>query len=181
MHHARLGPKGTRPLAVLNDSGVFVGYAALFNRADATGDIIMPGAFAESLKRRGTENIRMLFQHDPAEPIGAWIDLTETAKGLAVRGRLNMKVQRGREVAALIEGRGLDGLSIGFKAIAARRDRATGLRRLERVDLWEISLVTFPMQEGARVNKAKALADWRRLFGNSSAQGAKADGHRYRT
>lgn len=181
MHHARLGPKGTRPLAVLNDTGVFVGYAALFNRADATGDIIMPGAFSESLKRRGTENVRMLFQHDPAEPIGAWIDLHETAKGLAVRGRLNMGVQRGREVAALIDGRGLDGLSIGFKPIAARRDRVTGLRRLERVDLWEISLVTFPMQEGARVNKAKALADWHRLFGISSAQGALKHGYRYRT
>ncbi len=181
MHHARLGPKGTRPLAVLNDCGVFVGYAALFNRADATGDIIMPGAFSESLKRRGADNVRMLFQHDPAEPIGAWIDLTETAKGLAVRGRLNMEVQRGREVAALIEGRGLDGLSIGFKALAARRDRVSGLRRLERVDLWEISLVTFPMQEGARVNKAKALADWQRLFATSSAQGALKHGHRDRT
>jgi HK97 family phage prohead protease len=173
MHHARLGPKGTRPLAVLNATGVFVGYAALFNRADATGDIIMPGAFRESLKRRGRDGVRMLFQHDPSEPIGAWVDLTETNKGLAVRGRLNMDVQRGRELAALIDGRGLDGLSIGFKAIAARRDRVTGLRRLERVDLWEISLVTFPMQEGARVEKARARADWHRLFGKSSGQGAR--------
>jgi HK97 family phage prohead protease len=161
--------RSMRPLAVLDATGVFVGYASLFNQKDAAGDIVMPGAFAESLKRRGAQGIRMLFQHNPAEPVGAWIDIEEDAKGLYVRGRLNPQVQRGRELAALLIEHGLDGLSIGFKTVAASRDRLTGARRLHRIDLWEISLVTFPMLEGARVTaiKSQALAAASRVFSSS--------------
>jgi len=161
--------RSMRPLAVLDATGVFVGYASLFNQKDAAGDIVMPGAFAESLKRRGAQGIRMLFQHNPAEPVGAWIDIEEDAKGLYVRGRLNPQVQRGRELAALLIEHGLDGLSIGFKTVAASRDRLTGARRLHRIDLWEISLVTFPMLEGARVTgiKSEALAAANRVFSSS--------------
>jgi hypothetical protein len=110
--------------------------------------------------------IRMLFQHDPAEPVGAWIDIAENERGLVVRGRLNRDVQRGRELAALLDQRALDGLSIGFRTVSASRDRLTGLRRLHRVDLWEISLVTFPMLAGARVTgiRQKALAELAALF-----------------
>jgi HK97 family phage prohead protease len=151
-------PRSTRPLAVLDSHGVFVGYASLFNRRDGEGDIVMPGAFRDSLSLRGTGGIRMLFQHDPKEPVGTWIDIEEDAKGLRVRGRLNLEVQRGRELAALLAARGLDGLSIGFRTVSANRDRVTGVRRLHRIDLWEISLVTFPMLEGARVTAIKADA-----------------------
>ena len=162
-------PRSMRPLAVLDSTGVFVGYASLFNRRDAAGDIVMPGAFADSLKMRGAHGIRMLFQHNPSEPVGAWLDIEEDAKGLKVRGRLNPNVQRGRELAALLIEHGLDGLSIGFKTVSASRDRLTGARRLHRIDLWEISLVTFPMLEGARVTgiKAKALAEANALFSNA--------------
>src|SRR6476469_544243 len=114
-------PRSTRPLAVLDAQGVFVGYASLFNRRDQAGDIVMPGAFTDSLKKRGAQGIRMLFQHDPAEPVGAWIDIAENDRGLHVRGRLNREVQRGRELAALLAEHGLDGLSIGFKTVSARR------------------------------------------------------------
>ncbi len=100
----------------------------------------------------------MLFQHNPAEPVGTWIDLVEKPRGLWVRGRLNLKVQRGRELLALLESGGLDGLSIGFKTIRARNDRASGTRQLLTVDLWEISLVTFPMLDGARVSTVKSAA-----------------------
>jgi len=162
-------PRSMRPLAVLDAHGVFVGYASLFNRRDAMGDIVMPGAFAESLKRRGAQGIRMLFQHNPAEPVGSWIDIEEDDKGLHVRGRLNQEVQRGRELAALLVGHGLDGLSIGFKTVSANRDRLSGARRLHRIDLWEISLVTFPMLDGARVTgiKAEALAAAHAIFTNT--------------
>jgi HK97 family phage prohead protease len=170
-------PRSTRPLAVLDAHGVFVGYASLFNRRDQAGDIVMPGAFAASLKLRGPQGIRMLFQHNPAEPVGTWIDVEEDEKGLHVRGRLNAKVQRGRELAALLTERGLDGLSIGFKTVLASRDRAKGARLLHRIDLWEISLVTFPMLEGARVTgiKARALAAANRLFSTtpSTLEGVK--------
>jgi HK97 family phage prohead protease len=162
---------------VLDAHGVFVGYASLFNRRDGAGDIVMPGAFKDSLKLRGPQGIRMLFQHDPAEPVGTWIDIVEDDKGLQVRGRLNGGVQRGRELIALLSERGLDGLSIGFKTVSANRDRATGGRRLHRIDLWEISLVTFPMLQGARVTgiKAEAIAAANRFFANapSTPEGVK--------
>jgi uncharacterized protein len=163
-------PRSMRPLAVLDATGVFVGYASLFNRRDAAGDVVMPGAFKESLKARGTHGIRMLFQHNPSEPVGSWIDIEEDGKGLHVRGRLNPHVQRGRELAALLIEHGLDGLSIGFKTVSASRDRLTGARRLHRIDLWEISLVTFPMLEGARVTgiKAQTLAAANALFSRPS-------------
>lgn len=159
---SRLG----RPLCACSGTGVFVGYASLFGRRDQTGDVVMPGAFATTLSRKRPEQVRMLFQHDPAEPVGTWIELRETEKGLYVEGRLDGNVQRGRELLSLLECRGLDGLSIGFKTLTARRDRASGARLLSAVDLWEISLVTFPMLEGARVSEVKrrALDHAERMF-----------------
>ncbi|MBN9247361.1 HK97 family phage prohead protease [Hyphomicrobium sp.] len=138
------------------DDGVFEGYASLFNREDLGHDVIAPGAFRESLAGRGAARIKMLFQHDPAEPIGVWDEIREDARGLYVRGRLMTAVSKAREVLALMRAGALDGLSIGFKAVKARRDAASGIRRLEKVDLWEISVVTFPMLPGARVESVKA-------------------------
>ncbi len=144
------------PVAV--GTGVFEGYASLFGKRDQQGDVVMAGAFAQSLRTKGAENIRMLFQHNPAEPVGTWVELLEKPRGLWVRGRLNLKVQRGRELLALLESGGLDGLSIGFKTVRARNDRVSGTRQLLHVDLWEISLVTFPMLDGARVSTVKSAA-----------------------
>jgi uncharacterized protein len=151
--------KGSRPLAVISGTGVFAGYASHFNQTDTQGDMVMAGAFRDSLKSKGAEGIRMLFQHDPKEVVGAWVEIAETEKGLHVTGRLNLDVQRGRELAALLDQRALDGLSIGFRTVFAHRDRASGVRRLHRIDLWEVSLVTFPMLANARVGRLKAEAD----------------------
>jgi HK97 family phage prohead protease len=137
------------------DDGVFEGYASLFNREDLGHDVITPGAFRESLASRGAQRIKMLFQHDPAEPIGVWDEIREDTRGLYVRGRLMTAVAKAREVLALMRAGALDGLSIGFKTVKARRDAATGVRRLDKVDLWEISVVTFPMLPGARVESVK--------------------------
>lgn len=142
-------------LKSVDDTGVFEGYASLFNREDLGRDIVMPGAFAESLKRRGARGIKMLFQHDPAEPIGLWEHLAEDARGLFARGRLMPEVARAREVLTLMKAGALDGLSIGFKTVAARRDAKSGVRRLDRIDLWEISVVTFPMLPEARIAAVK--------------------------
>ncbi len=136
--------------------GVFEGYASIFNTIDGSGDQVLPGAFAKSLAKRGAANIRMLFQHDPAQPIGRWLSIAEDAKGLYVRGQLSMDVQRSNELAGLLRDGAIDGLSIGFKTIRARRDRKSGTRQLVTVDLWEISLVTFPMLTSARVVSSKA-------------------------
>ncbi len=128
---------------------VIEGHACLFGVVDLGRDMVLPGAFAESLARGAA--VRMLYQHDPAEPIGVWTDIREDARGLYVRGRLSPAVARARECAALVREGALDGLSIGFKAVEARTDPKTRVRRLSRIDLWEVSIVTFPMQPGARL------------------------------
>jgi uncharacterized protein len=136
--------------------GVFEGYASLFHREDMGHDVILPGAFRESLLKRGAQAIKMLFQHNPAEPIGVWDEIKEDARGLYVRGRLLPDVARAREILSLMKAGVLDGLSIGFKAVKAKRDAKSGVRRLEKVDLWEISVVTFPMLNDARIETVKA-------------------------
>jgi HK97 family phage prohead protease len=136
--------------------GAFEGYASLFDKEDLGHDIISPGAFRDSLARRGPAAIKMLFQHNPSEPIGVWDIVREDARGLWVRGRLMREVARAREVLALMRAGALDGLSIGFRAIKGRRDPKTGIRRLARVDLWEISVVTFPLLPEARVTNVKS-------------------------
>jgi uncharacterized protein len=141
-----------------DEAGVFEGYASLFGVADLGRDVVMPGAFTDSLRRRGAGAIRMLFQHDPAQPIGRWLAVAETARGLYVRGRLNLAVGRAREIHALMRDGALDGLSIGFRVERAAPERPTGLRRIEKLDLWEISVVTFPMLPGARIGAVKGRA-----------------------
>lgn len=138
------------------DDGAFEGYASLFGREDLGRDVVLPGAFRDSLAARGPSGVRMLFQHNPAEPIGIWETLAEDAKGLFVRGRLMQTVARAREVLSLMRAGAIDGLSIGFRTIKAHRDRARGIRRIEKIDLWEISIVTFPLLPEARIATVKS-------------------------
>lgn len=136
--------------------GAFEGYASLFGLADQGGDVVMPGAFRQSVAERGTGGIKMLWQHDPATPIGVWDEIAEDGRGLFVAGRLDLNVAKARELYALMRSGAVDGLSIGFKTERARKDPATGQRRLFQIDLWEISLVTFPMLPQARVSAVKS-------------------------
>ncbi len=138
------------------DDGRFEGYASLFGREDLGRDVIVDGAFRETLSRRGPGGVRLLFQHDPSQPIGIWEQLVEDGRGLYAKGRLMADVARAREVLSLMRAGAIDGLSIGFKAEKGRRDPRTGIRRLEKVDLWEISVVTFPMLPEARIRARKA-------------------------
>jgi len=133
----------------IDADGRFAGYASLFNRLDSGGDIVLPGAFARSLA--GRRRIRLLFQHDPKEPVGIWEALGEDGHGLFVRGRLVPGVPRAEALRRLIGNGALDGLSIGFRTVRASRDPGTGHRRLIEIDLYEISIVTFPMMEDARI------------------------------
>jgi len=137
-------------------TGLFTGYASLFGIPDAQNDVVERGAFAASLRRRGPAGIRMLWQHDPAEPIGTWLSLSEDPVGLRVTGRLVTLTARGREARDLLAAGAVDGLSIGFKALRAERRRREGPRRLLEVDLWEVSVVTFPALAGARVTRVAA-------------------------
>lgn len=140
--------------ALVSDGTKIEGYASLFGLTDQGGDVVVKGAYAESLKRlaaRG-DKVRMLWQHDPAKPIGVWDEIREDEKGLWVKGRLLPEVAQAREAAALIEAGAIDGLSIGYRTVAAERD-AKGRRLLAEVELWEVSLVTFPMLAEAKVGK----------------------------
>lgn len=142
-------------LGAVGTDGVFSGYASVFGLADLGNDVVERGAFARSLRERGVSGVRMLWQHDAAEPIGAWTEIREDSRGLHVEGRLAPGVARAREALELMRGGGLDGLSIGFRTVRARKDARTGLRHILEADLWEISIVTFPMQPQARVSAVK--------------------------
>lgn len=147
--------RSTLPKATRNDPAPgfrFAGYASLFNVPDLSGDQVMMGSFHRSLRARGVEGIRMLWNHDPGEPIGVWTNVFEDAYGLRVEGRLTSNVARSTALASLIKDGAVDGLSIGFHTIRSDRPRGATGRRLIEVDLWEVSLVAFPMQPGARID-----------------------------
>jgi HK97 family phage prohead protease len=150
-----------RPGATIAPDGTVEGYASLFGEIDQARDMVMPGAFERSLKLRGVRRVPMLFQHDPAEPVGVWLELREDARGLYARGRLIPEVARGRELLALLRAGTADGLSIGFRTVKGRLDPKTRIRKLDVIDLWEISIVTFPLLAEARLvlaSKAQSSA-----------------------
>lgn len=128
------------------------GYASRFGQGDQGGDVVLKGAYARSLKAATNDNrkIKMLWQHDPTQPIGVWDEVHEDETGLWVKGRLLDTTQKGREAAALIEAGALDGLSIGYRTVRASKNDK-GQRLLTELELWEVSLVTFPMLPSARV------------------------------
>ncbi|MFW8593267.1 HK97 family phage prohead protease [Cribrihabitans neustonicus] len=134
------------------EAPVISGYASLFGETDQGGDEVMRGAYTASLKTLAAEGrtVKMLWQHDPAQPIGVWDELREDERGLWVKGRLLTATPKGAEAAALIAAGALDGLSIGYRTVKSARSQ-NGTRQLLQVDLWEVSLVTFPMLPAARV------------------------------
>lgn len=168
----------------LTPDGLIEGYASLFGALDQARDMVMPGAFTLTLQQRGIRRIPMLFQHDPSEPIGIWLELREDFRGLWARGKLIPEVTRARELYALLKAGAVDGLSIGYRTRHGAIDPRTRIRRLHQVDLWEISLVTFPLLDGARVDAVKqsrlrsaAECEWQKLIGSGqigSGDGADA-------
>lgn len=150
----------------VTDGHVVAGYASVFGRRDQGGDVVQKGAYAASLNRLAAAGgrVKMLWQHDPAQPIGVWDEVREDATGLWVKGRILTDIEKGREAAALLAAGAIDGLSIGYRTLKAERD-GKGQRLLSELELWEVSLVTFPMLPEARVSaKADALDDdWREM------------------
>ncbi|MDF1801567.1 HK97 family phage prohead protease [Thalassovita sp.] len=137
---------------VIVDGLSIEGYASLFGQTDQGGDMVRKGAYGASLTALGRagRSVKMLWQHDPAQPIGVWDELREDDKGLFVKGRLLDSVEKGREAAALIEAGAIEGLSIGYRTKRAVKS-PEGKRILTELELWEVSLVTFPMLPSARV------------------------------
>ena len=124
------------------------GYASLWGVADLNGDVVARGAFAASLVKTGAGGVRMLHQHEDRAAVGVWDHMVEDEHGLFVRGRIMDWSAEARFARALSRAGALDGLSIGFRSRRARREGR--LRVLVEVELWEVSLVTFPMLPGAR-------------------------------
>lgn len=137
--------------------GTFEGYASVFNVRDDGGDIVVPGAFAQSLadhKSQGTSPA-LLWQHDDHEPIGVWEEMEEDDSGLRVKGRLLVDDDPvARRAYAHLKAKSVSGLSIGF--IVRDREYEEDTRLIKNVDLWETSIVTFPMNRSARVDAVKA-------------------------
>lgn len=139
------------------DSGTFEGYASVFKLLDQGGDIAMPGAFKASLAawRKKGKLPPMLWQHESDEPIGIWKEIVEDEKGLRVKGELILDIPQAKIAYALLKREAISGLSIGYRTIEEEYDRTTGARFLKKVDLWEISVVTFPMLLEAQVDGVK--------------------------
>jgi len=147
----------------LREGAVISGHASLFGAPDQGGDVVEKGAYAASLARlaRSGGRVKMLWQHDAARPIGVWDEVREDERGLFVKGRLILEVQAAREAHALLQAGAVDGLSIGYRTL--RAEKATGGgggagRRLHEIELWEVSLVTFPMLPEARAQACGAEA-----------------------
>lgn len=141
----------------IDGEGRFAGYASVFDVVDTQRDLIEYGAFAKTIKGR-TQEIRLLWQHNPAEPIGYFTTIFEDGRGLYVEGRLLLDIARAREAYSLLKVSAIGGLSIGYTPRDFVIDPDTGVRRLNRVDLWEISLVTFPANSSANVTVVKQYA-----------------------
>lgn len=141
------------------EDGTVEGYGSVFGVKDSYDDVIASGAFMKSLsehKAAGTMPA-MLWQHHPSEPIGVWSEMVEDSKGLKIKGRLALDTVRGKEAHALLKMGALNGLSIGFVSKAWAYDKETDIRTLTEVDLWEVSLVTFPANGKSRITNVKAV------------------------
>lgn len=144
-----------------DESGTFAGYGAVFGNVDLGRDIILKGAFTETLSKwRAKGKLpKMLWHHNMRQPIGVWTEMKEDDYGLFVRGRFTKGVQAAEEVHLLLKDQAIDGLSIGYDAIDPEYDRDMNVRKLVKVDLWECSLVTLGMNQEAVVTNVKTAGD----------------------
>ncbi len=138
-----------------DQDGTFEGYASVFGVIDQGMDVVARGAFTKSL---GQRRVKMLWQHDTAQPIGVWDEIREDERGLFVKGRLLKEVDKGREAMALLRAGAIDSMSIGYRTIEAVAEGDGRVRKLMEVDLFEVSLVTFPMLPDAKVTAVKSIS-----------------------
>lgn len=145
-------------IKAVNADGTVEGYGSVFGVRDNYDDVIAKGAFIQSLKDHKAAGTMpaMLWQHDAGKPIGVWTEMVEDEKGLRIKGRLAMETVKGKEAHALLKMGALNGLSIGFMSKEWAYDSETEVRTLTAIDLWEVSLVTFPANEKARVTNVKS-------------------------
>lgn len=143
--------------------GVFEGYASVFGVVDQGMDVVERGAFTKSLG--SGRNVKMLWQHDSAQPIGVFDVMQEDERGLFVRGRLLKGIRQSEEAMVLMRAGAIDSMSIGYRVVEAAEEGGGRIRKLMHVDLFEISLVTFPMLEAAKITAMKSITTIREFEG----------------
>lgn len=139
----------------ISDDGTFEGYASTFGNVDNGGDRVIAGAFAKSISRKTARGIKMLRDHDHRKLVGEWLEIREDAKGLYVKGRIFTDITLGKETLILMRAGQLAALSIGYLTIDAHYSKLDDVRDLKELDLWEISIVPFPMNEMATIDNVK--------------------------
>lgn len=139
-------------------TGEFSGYASVFGNVDDGGDIVDKGAFSKTIVE-DFARIKILSQHDQCElPIGKPIELREDDKGLYIRGKIS-NTQKGRDIQTLLKDGVLNELSIGYEAIDYEIDEENHVRHLKQIRLWEVSIVTWAMNDQATIDDVKSLAE----------------------
>lgn len=133
----------------IGDQGNFTGIASVYNVVDNGDDVVEPGAFTKTIADKG-DTRPLLWQH--RDPIGTCI-LQDSPSALLLQGKLCLGVQAGKDALTLLKDGVVKGLSIGFQTV--RYDIVGGVRHLKELKLWEVSLVTFPMNEQALVTGVK--------------------------
>lgn len=143
----------------VSEAGIFSGYGSVFDVIDSYNEIVMPGAFKASLERHAANGTMpaQLWQHRSAEPTGVFTNMVEDERGLLLEGQLALKVQRGAEAHELMKMKAVNGLSIGFVPVEEEVDHKTGVRRITKLDLWEVSIVTFPANQAATIHGVKSF------------------------
>ncbi len=145
-------------IKAVSDDGLFSGYGSVFGVVDSYGEVVEPGAFKASLAAIADKGrpVPVLWQHRSGQPIGVYTKLEEDDHGLYVEGKLlKDDVQQAKEAYALLRAGAVSGLSIGYYVTDDSFDEKTRTRKLKALDLVEISLVTFPANEEARVDGIK--------------------------
>ena len=132
-------------------TGAFKAYASVFNNVDSYGDVVIKGAFQKSLTDKMP---KLLLQHNPLDPIGVVKSAYEDENGLVVEGVIS-NTTKGKDVLELLRDGALDSMSIGFYTVKAQEEKS-GKRLLQEVDLLEVSFVTFPANELAKIQTVKS-------------------------
>ncbi|HAS8353203.1 HK97 family phage prohead protease [Morganella morganii] len=143
----------------VTETGEFEGYGSVFGVKDSYSDIVVPGAFQASLNewREKGSLPAMLWQHQISEPVGVYTEMQEDDTGLYVKGRLLIEDDPlSKRAHAHLKAGSLSGLSIGYILKDWEYDRNKGAFLLKEIDLWEVSLVTFPSNDEARVSDVKS-------------------------
>jgi uncharacterized protein len=163
-----------RPFEIkaVEEDGIFEGRGSVFGNVDSYKEIVAPGAFTDTLAAWKAQNRLppVLWQHRSGEPIGPHLEMEERADGLYCKGQLLVNdVQRAKEARALMKAKAVNGLSIGFVTREDAYDRVTGIRTLKKVDLWEVSVVTFPANPAAQISSVKSAIDGIQTFAEAES------------